>query len=88
MVYPFLFPATLPLSLRYVDKLEKIFQNAPTDPTQDFSTQVAKLGHGLLSGEYSKPALESGDGEQVPEQKVSLGLYPFQTIELYRETKI
>lgn len=28
------------LALRYVDKLEKIFQNAPTDPTQDFSTQV------------------------------------------------
>lgn len=25
---------------RYVDKLEKIFQNAPSDPTQDFSTQV------------------------------------------------
>lgn len=77
MVYPFLFPATLPLSLRYVDKLEKIFQNAPTDPTQDFSTQVAKLGHGLLSGEYSKPALESGDGEQVPEQKeVQDGIAP------------
>jgi len=33
-------PATLLLPLRYVDKLEKIFQNAPTDPTQDFSTQV------------------------------------------------
>ena len=30
----------LPFALRYVDKLEKIFQNAPTDPTQDFSTQV------------------------------------------------
>ncbi|NIG58528.1 Ubiquitin carboxyl-terminal hydrolase 5 [Pontoporia blainvillei] len=62
---------------KYVDKLEKIFQNAPTDPTQDFSTQVAKLGHGLLSGEYSKPAAESGDGEQVPEQKeVQDGIAP------------
>ncbi|VFV18461.1 ubiquitin carboxyl-terminal [Lynx pardinus] len=62
---------------KYVDKLEKIFQNAPTDPTQDFSTQVAKLGHGLLSGEYSKPAPESGDGEQVPEQKeVQDGIAP------------
>ncbi|MEJ1279913.1 hypothetical protein NN561_010850 [Cricetulus griseus] len=71
---------------KYVDKLEKIFQNAPTDPTQDFSTQVyvarsfvqrAKLGHGLLSGEYSKPALESGDGEQVSEQKeVQDGIAP------------
>lgn len=62
---------------KYVDKLEKIFQNAPTDPTQDFSTQVAKLGHGLLSGEYSKPAPESGDGEQAPEQKeVQDGIAP------------
>ncbi|KAM9390062.1 ubiquitin carboxyl-terminal hydrolase 5 isoform 5-T5 [Phaethornis superciliosus] len=52
---------------KYVDKLEKIFQSAPSDPTQDFSTQVAKLGHGLLSGEYSKPA--SADGEQQPDQK-------------------
>lgn len=43
----------------------------------------AKLGHGLLSGEYSKPAAESGDGEQVPEQKVSLGLHPFQALELW-----
>ncbi|KAM6320633.1 ubiquitin carboxyl-terminal hydrolase 5 isoform 5-T5 [Aegotheles albertisi] len=52
---------------KYVDKLEKIFQSAPSDPTQDFSTQVAKLGHGLLSGEYSKPA--PADGEQQPDQK-------------------
>jgi len=28
----------------------------------------AKLGHGLLSGEYSKPA--SAEGEQQPDQKV------------------
>lgn len=28
------------LLCRYVDKLEKIFQSAPSDPTQDFSTQV------------------------------------------------
>lgn len=41
---------------KYVDKLEKILQNAPTDSTQQFSTQVAKLGHTLLSGEYFKPA--------------------------------
>ncbi|XP_074015224.1 ubiquitin carboxyl-terminal hydrolase 5 isoform X5 [Numenius arquata] len=60
---------------KYVDKLEKIFQSAPSDPTQDFSTQVAKLGHGLLSGEYSKPA--SADGEQQPDQKgVQNGIAP------------
>uniref|UniRef100_A0A8C1ULI1 Ubiquitin carboxyl-terminal hydrolase n=1 Tax=Cyprinus carpio TaxID=7962 RepID=A0A8C1ULI1_CYPCA len=34
---------------------------APSDPTQDFKTQVAKLGYGLLSGEYSKPAPDPGD---------------------------
>ncbi|XP_006757624.1 PREDICTED: ubiquitin carboxyl-terminal hydrolase 5 isoform X2 [Myotis davidii] len=62
---------------KYVDKLEKIFQNAPTDPTQDFSTQVAKLGHGLLSGEYSKLPPESGNGEQVSEHKeVQDGIAP------------
>lgn len=31
----------------------------------------AKLGHGLLSGEYSKPA--SAEGEQQPDQKVRSG---------------
>ncbi|KAI6080021.1 Ubiquitin carboxyl-terminal hydrolase 5 isoform X1 [Aix galericulata] len=65
---------------KYVDKLEKIFQSAPSDPTQDFSTQVyvdfwAKLGHGLLSGEYSKPV--SAEGEQQPDQKgVQNGIAP------------
>ncbi|XP_060618597.1 ubiquitin carboxyl-terminal hydrolase 5 isoform X1 [Anolis sagrei] len=52
---------------KYVDKIEKIFQSSPSDPTQDFNTQVAKLGHGLLSGEYSKPS--TTEGEQQPEQK-------------------
>ncbi|XP_053306196.1 ubiquitin carboxyl-terminal hydrolase 5 isoform X3 [Spea bombifrons] len=43
---------------KYVDRMEQIFQKAPGDPTQDFNTQVAKLGHGLSSGEHSKPAAE------------------------------
>uniref|UniRef100_A0A672MXY8 Ubiquitin carboxyl-terminal hydrolase n=1 Tax=Sinocyclocheilus grahami TaxID=75366 RepID=A0A672MXY8_SINGR len=48
-----------------------IFNEAPSDPTQDFKTQVAKLGYGLLSGEYSKPFLQenteidSAHGDQV-----------------------
>lgn len=40
---------------RYAQKRDEIFRNAPSDPTQDFHVQMAKLGHGLLSGEYSKP---------------------------------
>uniref|UniRef100_A0A8C4E3K6 Ubiquitin carboxyl-terminal hydrolase n=1 Tax=Dicentrarchus labrax TaxID=13489 RepID=A0A8C4E3K6_DICLA len=40
---------------KYVSNIDKIIDEAPSDPTQDFKTQVAKLGYGLLSGEYSKP---------------------------------
>uniref|UniRef100_A0A3B5RFN8 Ubiquitin carboxyl-terminal hydrolase n=1 Tax=Xiphophorus maculatus TaxID=8083 RepID=A0A3B5RFN8_XIPMA len=45
----------------YVSNIDKIIDEAPSDPTQDFKTQVAKLGYGLLSGEYSKPAPDPGD---------------------------
>lgn len=45
---------------RYSDTADAIFQNAPQDPTGDFNTQMAKLGHGLMSGDYSKPP-EAGD---------------------------
>ncbi|KAJ8354938.1 hypothetical protein SKAU_G00225050 [Synaphobranchus kaupii] len=50
---------------KYVSNIEKIFTDAPSDPTQDFKTQVAKLGFGLLSGEYSKPAPDPGDDPTV-----------------------
>ncbi|CAH2322664.1 ubiquitin carboxyl-terminal hydrolase 5 isoform X1 [Pelobates cultripes] len=53
---------------KYVERMEQIFQKAPTDPTQDFNTQVAKLGNALLSGEYSKPAVER-EGDAASEQK-------------------
>uniref|UniRef100_A0A8C0XZI6 Ubiquitin carboxyl-terminal hydrolase n=1 Tax=Cyprinus carpio carpio TaxID=630221 RepID=A0A8C0XZI6_CYPCA len=46
---------------KYVSNIDKVFNEAPSDPTQDFKTQVAKLGYGLLSGEYSKPAPDPGD---------------------------
>lgn len=56
---------------KYVGQLEKIFNGAPADPTQDFNIQVAKLGHGLLSGIYSKPSSENvaADDDQTLEQK-------------------
>ncbi|XP_066567891.1 ubiquitin carboxyl-terminal hydrolase 5 isoform X1 [Amia ocellicauda] len=55
---------------KYVSKIEKILNDAPSDPTQDFKTQVAKLGYGLLSGEYSKPALDPVEDPSVaPEPK-------------------
>ncbi|TVK90633.1 Ubiquitin carboxyl-terminal hydrolase 13 [Bagarius yarrelli] len=49
----------------YVGNLQRIFDYSPLDPTQDFSTQMAKLGHGLLSGQYSKPPIKSELIEQV-----------------------
>ncbi|KAM9513461.1 ubiquitin carboxyl-terminal hydrolase 5 isoform 1-T1 [Salvelinus alpinus] len=49
---------------KYVSNIDKIFGEAPSDPTQDFKTQVAKLGYGLLSGEYSKPAPDPGEGSE------------------------
>ncbi|GJP68268.1 hypothetical protein CLOP_g25002 [Closterium sp. NIES-67] len=40
--------------------LEQAFAKAPSDPTTDFATQIVKLAHGLLSGEYSHPVNEPG----------------------------
>ncbi|OCT80740.1 ubiquitin carboxyl-terminal hydrolase 13 isoform X1 [Xenopus laevis] len=53
----------------YVGNLTRIFDYAPLDPTQDFSTQMAKLGHGLLSGLFSKPPMKSELIEQVMKEE-------------------
>ncbi|XP_020504757.1 ubiquitin carboxyl-terminal hydrolase 5 isoform X1 [Labrus bergylta] len=54
---------------KYVSNIDKIIDEAPSDPTQDFKTQVAKLGYGLLSGEYSKPAPDPGDENGASEPR-------------------
>uniref|UniRef100_A0A1A7WZW5 Ubiquitin carboxyl-terminal hydrolase n=1 Tax=Iconisemion striatum TaxID=60296 RepID=A0A1A7WZW5_9TELE len=54
---------------KYVSNFDKIIDEAPSDPTQDFKTQVAKLGYGLLSGEYSKPAPDPGDENGASEPR-------------------
>ncbi|XP_064021751.1 ubiquitin carboxyl-terminal hydrolase 13 isoform X3 [Pogoniulus pusillus] len=53
----------------YVGNLSRIFDYSPLDPTQDFNTQMAKLGHGLLSGQYSKPPMKSELIEQVMKEE-------------------
>uniref|UniRef100_A0A8C6S771 Ubiquitin carboxyl-terminal hydrolase n=1 Tax=Neogobius melanostomus TaxID=47308 RepID=A0A8C6S771_9GOBI len=53
----------------YVGNLQRIFDYSPLDPTQDFATQMAKLGHGLLSGQYSKPPMKSELIEQVMKEE-------------------
>ncbi|KAJ1087675.1 hypothetical protein NDU88_000842 [Pleurodeles waltl] len=49
----------------YVGNLPRIFDYSPLDPTQDFNTQMSKVGHGLLSGQFSKPPVKSELIEQV-----------------------
>uniref|UniRef100_A0A8C7ZED1 Ubiquitin carboxyl-terminal hydrolase n=1 Tax=Oryzias sinensis TaxID=183150 RepID=A0A8C7ZED1_9TELE len=64
---------------KYVANIDKIIDEAPSDPTQDFKTQVAKLGYGLLSGDYSKPALDLGDENGASEPRVrgdQIGIAP------------
>ncbi|KAM6127806.1 ubiquitin carboxyl-terminal hydrolase 13 isoform 2-T2 [Phoenicopterus ruber ruber] len=56
----------------YVGNLPRIFDYSPLDPTQDFNTQMAKLGHGLLSGQYSKPPMKSELIEQVMKEEHKL----------------
>ncbi|XP_014795327.1 PREDICTED: ubiquitin carboxyl-terminal hydrolase 13-like, partial [Calidris pugnax] len=53
----------------YVGNLPRIYDYSPLDPTQDFNTQMAKLGHGLLSGQYSKPPVKSELIEQVMKEE-------------------
>ncbi|MED6238332.1 Ubiquitin carboxyl-terminal hydrolase 5 [Ataeniobius toweri] len=53
----------------YVSNIDKIIDEAPSDATQDFKTQVAKLGYGLLSGDYSKPAPDPGDENGASEPR-------------------
>ncbi|EEF36623.1 Ubiquitin carboxyl-terminal hydrolase, putative [Ricinus communis] len=56
--------STRSFSSRYYanQSLKTAFQMAPADPTLDLNMQLAKLGHGLLSGRYSIPALEKQEG--------------------------
>ncbi|XP_040205363.1 ubiquitin carboxyl-terminal hydrolase 13 isoform X2 [Rana temporaria] len=53
----------------YVGSLTRIFDYAPLDPTQDFNTQMGKLGYGLLSGQYSKPPAKCEIIEQVMKEE-------------------
>ncbi|KAG7456899.1 hypothetical protein MATL_G00240820 [Megalops atlanticus] len=53
----------------YVGNLQRIYDYSPLDPTQDFGTQMAKLGHALLSGQYSKPPVKSELIEQVMKEE-------------------
>ncbi|XP_029487847.2 ubiquitin carboxyl-terminal hydrolase 13-like isoform X2 [Oncorhynchus nerka] len=59
----------------YVGNLQRIYDYSPLDPSTDFSTQMAKLGHGLLSGLYSKPPMKSELIEQHQPKGISLKMF-------------
>uniref|UniRef100_A0A674J0E1 Ubiquitin carboxyl-terminal hydrolase n=1 Tax=Terrapene triunguis TaxID=2587831 RepID=A0A674J0E1_9SAUR len=52
-----------------IDMLQMHIVMIVFNPTQDFNTQMAKLGHGLLSGQYSKPPMKSELIEQVMKEE-------------------
>uniref|UniRef100_A0A2K5DVF1 Ubiquitin carboxyl-terminal hydrolase 13 n=1 Tax=Aotus nancymaae TaxID=37293 RepID=A0A2K5DVF1_AOTNA len=56
----------------YAGNLPRIFDYSPLDPTQDFNKQMTKLGHGLLSGQFSKPPVKSELIEQVMKEEHKL----------------
>ncbi|XP_050218247.1 ubiquitin carboxyl-terminal hydrolase 14 [Mercurialis annua] len=51
--------------------LKEAFNMAPADPTVDLNMQLTKLGHGLLSGKYSVPAMEKDDNASAVTSKSS-----------------
>ncbi|XP_015606873.1 ubiquitin carboxyl-terminal hydrolase 5 [Cephus cinctus] len=49
---------------RYVNEAPQIFEKSIKDPVNDFTTQMAKLGSGLLSGKYSVSPEDENEGRQ------------------------
>ncbi|RZF34558.1 hypothetical protein LSTR_LSTR017566 [Laodelphax striatellus] len=50
---------------RFVDNSSEIFDSNVHDPASDFNIQMAKLGHGLLSGKYSQKPPEPTEEDRV-----------------------
>ncbi|XP_071945976.1 ubiquitin carboxyl-terminal hydrolase 5-like [Antedon mediterranea] len=60
---------------RYPKNIETIYSECRNSPASDLTVQMAKLGHGLLSGDYSKETpLE--DGEDEAKEKCQVGIAP------------
>ncbi|XP_077288422.1 ubiquitin specific protease 5 isoform X2 [Arctopsyche grandis] len=56
----------------YVNRAQQIFSTFPADPVSDFNVQAAKLGVGLLSGEYSTLDEEGGQNGVSPQMFMNL----------------
>ncbi|KAK4750641.1 hypothetical protein SAY87_004123 [Trapa incisa] len=62
--------------------LKVAFEGASSDPTVDLNMQLAKLGHGLLSGKYSIPVLKEENDENSATEGKQEGIPPrmFKTV--------
>ncbi|XP_046375139.2 ubiquitin carboxyl-terminal hydrolase 5-like [Haliotis rufescens] len=65
---------------RYYAKEEDIFQSAPSIPVGDFNAQMAKLAHGLLSGDYSKPPVDGESSTQLVPPPTGIRPQMFKTL--------
>ncbi|XP_064461115.1 ubiquitin carboxyl-terminal hydrolase 5-like [Ornithodoros turicata] len=66
---------------KYYDESDSMFDNAPADPTQDFSVQMSKLAVGLLSGEYSKaPTHDGSKASSEDEEQPGIKPMMFKTL--------
>ncbi|XP_028393855.1 ubiquitin carboxyl-terminal hydrolase 5-like [Dendronephthya gigantea] len=61
---------------RYTHSREKIFQERPIQAVEDFDVQMSKLGHGLLSGDYSIPPKINGTDEEKAAAEDLRGISP------------
>ncbi|XP_044766988.1 ubiquitin carboxyl-terminal hydrolase 5 isoform X1 [Coccinella septempunctata] len=51
----------------YYEERENLLNQFHGDPAEDFNIQMAKIGHGLLSGKYSVPPVQDSTEDANPE---------------------
>lgn len=61
---------------RYTDVHERIFREGPVSPVDDFNVQMSKLGHGLVSGNYSQSPKTDGTDEENAADENLRGIAP------------
>ncbi|RWS21539.1 ubiquitin carboxyl-terminal hydrolase 5-like protein, partial [Leptotrombidium deliense] len=52
-----------------------LFESCPSDPSQDFNAQMAKVAYGLLSGKYSMPAPTLPNIKSIDQVGIKLNMF-------------
>ena len=52
------------IRVRYIERAEAVFRSAPADPTEDWATQICKLGGSMLSERYSREGMDGEEGRE------------------------